>query len=297
MNRLPDFIIIGAMKAATSTLHEQLAAQPGIFMSRPKEPNFFSDDSQYALGINWYTSLFAAAPSSSLCGESSTHYTKLPTWPHTIARMQKHFPLAPKCIYIMRDPIDRLISHYIHEWTQQVISEPINTAIDSHPELIHYSCYAKQIQPFLEAFGSDSILPVFFESLSERPQFELERVCRFIGYADSPHWNADLQRQNASAERLRKSAWRDALTNLPGMAALRRTLIPRSIRDWVKSFWSMKNRPVLTPANRDRLTSLFNEDLAILSRYLGCPINVHDFRAVALQTQPHWVPSALETVA
>jgi len=41
---LPDFIIIGAMKSATSTLHEQLRLQSGIFMSTPKEPNFFSDE-------------------------------------------------------------------------------------------------------------------------------------------------------------------------------------------------------------------------------------------------------------
>ena len=54
MDRLPDFIIIGAMKSATSTLHEQLAVQPGIFMSRPKEPNFFSNDEIVARGLDWY---------------------------------------------------------------------------------------------------------------------------------------------------------------------------------------------------------------------------------------------------
>ena len=46
----PDFIVIGAMKSATTTLHEQLARQPGFFMSRPKEPNFFSDDENYGRG-------------------------------------------------------------------------------------------------------------------------------------------------------------------------------------------------------------------------------------------------------
>ena len=54
----PDFIVIGAMKSATTTLHEQLARQPGVFMSRPKEPNFFSDDAIYARGWGWYSSLF-----------------------------------------------------------------------------------------------------------------------------------------------------------------------------------------------------------------------------------------------
>src|SRR3954447_7628759 len=55
----PDFIAIGAMKCATTTLHEQLARQGSLFMSRPKEPNFFSDDRNYARGMDWYHSCFA----------------------------------------------------------------------------------------------------------------------------------------------------------------------------------------------------------------------------------------------
>ena len=83
----PDFIIIGAMKCATSTLHEQLALQPGFFMSTPKEPNFFSDDDCFARGLDWYRGLFAEAPEGSIRGESSTHYTKLPTHPRTVERL------------------------------------------------------------------------------------------------------------------------------------------------------------------------------------------------------------------
>ena len=111
----PDFILIGAMKSATSTLHAQLAQQPGIFMSTPKEPNYFSDDQQYALGEDWYDNLFAAAKPGELCGESSTHYTKLPDYPHTIERMKKRLA-APRLVYVMRHPVDRLVSHYIHQW-------------------------------------------------------------------------------------------------------------------------------------------------------------------------------------
>ena len=89
MNRLPDFIVMGAMKSATSTLHEQLSMQHGLFMSEEKEPNFFSNDEVYAKGLDWYSSLFANAPPGAACGESSTHYTKLPTYPQTVARMRE----------------------------------------------------------------------------------------------------------------------------------------------------------------------------------------------------------------
>ena len=59
---LPDFFIIGAMKCGTSTLQAQLARQDGVFMTTPKEPNFFSDDDIFAKGRAWYEGLFADAP-------------------------------------------------------------------------------------------------------------------------------------------------------------------------------------------------------------------------------------------
>src|SRR5262245_52999483 len=133
----PDFIVIGAMKSATTTLHEQLARQPGIFMSHPKEPNFFSDDAIYARSWGWYGELFRRAGPADLRGESSTHYTKLPTYPRTIDRVKRDLPRL-KLIYVMRHPIDRLISQYVHEVTAGRISAGLREALDCHPELIDY---------------------------------------------------------------------------------------------------------------------------------------------------------------
>src|ERR1700722_5627445 len=102
----PDFIVIGAMKSATTTLHEQLARQPGLFMCRPKEPNFFSDDENYSRGWGWYEAMFRPAAPEDLRGESSTHYTKLPSYRRTVDRMVHDLPRL-KFIYVMRHPIDR----------------------------------------------------------------------------------------------------------------------------------------------------------------------------------------------
>ncbi|MDO5706469.1 MAG: sulfotransferase domain-containing protein, partial [Paracoccus sp. (in: a-proteobacteria)] len=113
---MPDFLIIGAMKCGTSTLAAQLGAQTGIFVTTPKEPNFFSDDAEWARGIDWYRALFDGAAPGDLKGEASTHYTKLPNHPHTLERLRPHVP-APRLIYLIRNPLDRLVSHYIHEWT------------------------------------------------------------------------------------------------------------------------------------------------------------------------------------
>ncbi|HIF55527.1 MAG TPA: sulfotransferase, partial [Methylococcaceae bacterium] len=84
-----------------------------------------------------------------MCGESSTHYTKLPDYPFAVDRMAKSLT-SPKLIYVMRHPVDRLVSHYIHQWTQNIFTCDINAAIDQYEELTAYSCYARQLAPYFE---------------------------------------------------------------------------------------------------------------------------------------------------
>ncbi len=284
MGRTPDFIIIGAMKSATSSLHEQLARQPGIFMSTPKEPNFFSDDDVYAQGMAWYTGLFSAAPPDALCGESSTHYTKLPTHPHTVNRIAEAVPDA-RFVYVMRHPIDRLVSHYIHEWTTRVIDAPIDEAVTTHPELIEYGLYTKQLAPYIEQFGAGRILPVFFDCVNRNSQAELERVCRHIGYTATPAWVEDLGERNVSKDRLRKSRLRDALVYAPGISFVRKHLVPQSMRDRVKGLWQMRERPALGEETERMLKARFDEDLATLGAWLGVPLTCDTFKDVTQSLQ------------
>ncbi|NEQ32781.1 MAG: sulfotransferase [Leptolyngbya sp. SIO4C5] len=283
----PDFIIIGAMKCATTTLHEQLVAQPHIFMSTPKEPNFFSDDSEYDKGIGWYSSLFAEAKAEDLCGEASTHYTKLPTYPQAVERLKSHVPDA-KLIYMMRHPVDRLVSHYIHEWTQRVISTDINSALSTHPELTAYSQYSYQLQPFFEAFGREQVLPVFFERFCVHPQSELERICRFIGYSGHPVWQDEFERGNASTERLRRSAWRDLLVEAPVLKQIRKQFVPKEFRNWIKSWWTLKEKPQLSADNLAFLKEKFDPDLNILGNWLGWELDYDNFKETVRDRVPAW---------
>ncbi|NEP08669.1 MAG: sulfotransferase [Symploca sp. SIO2C1] len=287
MNNCPDFLIIGAMKCATTLLHDQLAPQSGIFMSELKEPNFFSNDEEYTKGMEWYLSHFKPASVDDLCGESSTHYTKLPTYPQTIERMQKHLPDV-KLIYIMRHPIDRLISHYSHEWTMLVISEEINQAITKYPELIDYSRYSMQLKPYFEAFGQERVLPVFFERLVSHSQEELERVCRFLGYQGTPEWK-DLSATNLSNERWRSGPLRTFLVQNPALKVIRQNLIPKSWRDQVRKSWSLKEKPEIEPQQIDYLKTIFDEDLAVLGSWLGTELSCDNFKATVKERSREWV--------
>ena len=286
MRRLPDFVIIGAMKCATSTLHDQLAMQPGLFMSTPKEPCFFSNNDVWGKGLQWYSSLFANAKEGDLCGESSTHYTKLPTYPQTLDRMQATIPHA-KLIYVIRHPIDRLISHYIHDWSENLIRDSVNDAIHGYPDLVNYSRYAMQIQPFLDTYGPDKVLLVFFERMTAKPQLEFERICQFLKYSGNPKWETD-HATNISEKRLRKSSLRDAIVLNPLVTMLRRRLVPQSFRDSIKTRWQMKERPKISDENQNLLERVFDEDLMNLSGLMGIEVNCRNFKETASEFVPVW---------
>lgn len=294
MGRFPDFVVIGAMKCATSTLHDQLALQPGIFMSSPKEPNFFSDDPNCRENLDTYKALFERAGADEICGESSTHYTKRPTYPMTVDRMKEIIPDA-KLIYVMRDPLARLTSHYIHDWTENIIRTDINQAVRTNPGLVDYGRYSMQLKPFFEAYGPRRMLPVFFERLIAHPQAELERICEFIGYRGHPVWAETQAQSNVSRQRLRKSRLRDTIVYAPIVSPLRETLVPQRIRNRIKGFWQMRERPALSPHVREQLEQVFEEDLATLGHWLGIELHCGDlFGNIVSDIIPRWNQATLQ---
>ncbi len=260
---LPDFLLVGAMKCGTSTLAAQLGAQPGLFMTDPKEPNFFSDDAIFAKGRDWYERLFDQA-GRDIKGEASTHYTKLPTHPATLGRMRAMLD-APRIIYLIRDPVARAVSHYIHEWTMGVMSGEIERAFAEHAELIEYGRYAMQIAPYVKAYGKDNVLILSLETMKAAPQSTLERVCEFLGHDGRPEWREDHARVNASGERVKRFPMHRLVFDNPVAATLRRTLVPQSIRDRIKKSRQIQDRPELTPALTHKLRTIYTKDFARLN--------------------------------
>ena len=262
---LPDFLIIGAMKCGTSTLQAQLAHQPGVFMTTPKEPNYFSDDPVFAKGQAWYEALFAEAAPDDLKGEASTHYTKLPTHPETIARMRVVLT-TPRLIYMIRDPMSRAISHYIHGWSEGRFGPDAAEAFRQTPELVEYGCYGMQIAPYVEAYGADRIHLTSLEQVNADPEAEFGRIAAFLGLPEGTVWIHDLPAQNVSARRVRRLPLQGLLIDNPVATALRRALVPKSIRSRVRAQRTLADRPEIPPDLQVRLESRFLEDRAQLAR-------------------------------
>lgn len=262
---LPDFLIVGAMKCGTTTLQAQLAAQPGVFMTTPKEPNFFSDDAVFARGLDWYRGLFADAAPGDLKGEASTHYTKLPTHPRTLERLRPHLPAA-RIVYMIRNPLQRAVSHYIHEWSEGRMGADPVAEFARHSEMVDYGRYGWQIAPWIEAYGPEAVLLSSLEQLTAAPGDELSRIARHIGLAGGAVWRDELGAQNVSAERVRRLPFESLLVHNPVATTLRRALVPKRLRRAIRDARRIKARPELPASLRADLQARFLGDRALLAR-------------------------------
>ena len=111
--RLPDFVVIGAMKSGTSSLHEYLDSLPDVCMSRPKEPAYFVPERFAWRSEEWYSGFFTAKPLARHRGEVSPHYSIRHVYPGVVERMHAVMPDA-RIVYLVRDPIERIRSEWMH---------------------------------------------------------------------------------------------------------------------------------------------------------------------------------------
>ena len=282
--RLPDVVIIGAMKCGTSTLHRQLAADPRFFMSEPKEPCFFSDDEQWARGLDWYRGLFASAAPDQRCGESSTHYAKLPTHPRTVDRMLE-VGLSARFVYVVRDPADRLVSQFIHEWSEGRCGRSIERAVRRLPEMLDYGAYGRQLRPYVDAFGPDRVLVLPFEVMKTDPQLLMAALGRFLEVPNL-RWT-DLRADNVSSERIRRSVFTEAYSGSLVRRAVK-AVLPVSAYERGKRLFQMQGRPRLSDELRRRAAATLHEDAEVLEHALGVPVRDRPWAEV----HADWVRSA-----
>ena len=191
-----DFLVIGGMKCASTTMHEDLSKHPMIECGKKELNALLKSDPAEVATI--YSDNFRGATAEKLLGDVSADYSTLPTNPGVARRA---FEIAPnlKIIYIVRNPIRRAISHHQHmiNWSGEgQMVRDINVAIKNHPELISYSCYAMQLQPWIEAFGLQNILVVKFEDYVGNRIATANEVCSFLGLPA-----ADLELSDSGANR------------------------------------------------------------------------------------------------
>lgn len=222
MSHKPNFFIIGAAKSGTTSLHDYLSAHPDIFLSDPKEPGFFVPELDYYPGDErWYLGLFARAGSSRYRGESSTHYSKLPVYGGVPERIAGFVDEAPRFVYLMRDPVQRAISHYWHSVRKHEEHRSIDEAVRRGVRYRAFSDYRMQLEPYFDTFGRQCVYALTFEDLVARPR---ESVAALLEWLDLPPMpaGAALEKKNARPDRIRRVRGRGRLQTFRHSAAWER---------------------------------------------------------------------------
>lgn len=269
--RLPNFLVIGAMKGGTTALYKLLCTRPDVYMPAVKEPDFFAIDRVWQHGVNWYADMFRDAGQAVALGEASTSYSKCTEFPGVAARIAKVLPHV-RLIYVLRHPIERAISMYHHNVLMRRESDPIDQALLHRAMYLDASRYAMQIKQYLDLFERSQLLVVKSEDLRSAPQQTLERVADFLGLPqghvypdDGIHYATNSRRQETSLSlAVSRSAW------YPKVAGL----VPAALRRGVRDLLTQQAPADLSTAKpsastRACLTEALARDIDELQRILG----------------------------
>jgi hypothetical protein len=272
---LPNLVVVGGLKCGTTSLHHYLNLHPEIEMSRPKELNFFVAELNWPLGPEWYTSHFSGR--AAVRGESSPHYTNRPRFEGVPERMRSVLGEA-RLVYMVRDPIDRMLSHYLHPVGGGYDNRTLTDAFaDPESAYVTRSRYFFQLEPYLEAFGEERIEIVGREELKRDRAATMRRVFDFLG-VDPGFRSQQFEREweTGTAKGGGRFRLMDRAVRLPGLRAIDRNFdrLPESLR-WLVELVvhdpgaGAAPKPRIPPPVRQRLADLFRDDVARLERVAG----------------------------
>lgn len=239
------------MKCGTTSLYNYLAQHPEVATSPIKEVSFFNSPSRFSKGFDFYQNLWDWNPEQHKYAlEATPGYTRVTHQKYlnaadNIDRISKSHKINFKFIYILRNPIDRVESHYtqgrkyLHQDTARPISEGINR------EIIDTSKYAMQIDEYYQRFSPENILLLDFEDLKNNPERLLKHACKFLEInQDFEFKGVDLVHNPYKSESSR--------VFLPGYSAFRKTeyvkdlisFMPRSVKQKAQVFRNLFARKI-----------------------------------------------------
>jgi hypothetical protein len=247
-NNIPNLFIVGAMKSGTSSLHNYLGTHPEIYMSEFKEPQYFSDQDRDISRRNFkseteYLDLFKTANNVKIIGEASTNYSKIPEFTNVPQRIKQFSPDA-KIIYIMRDPVERALSHYWERVKRYLEGRDLLTTIKNEPEIINVGYYAMQLKPYIETFGSDRIFILTLESLKADKTATLKAIFDWLE-VDTNIRVPDTGKHNVGEAEVQQ------FIGAPLVSILRQTPLWSTIVKLIPKFITDRLRKLTKPVKRD----------------------------------------------
>jgi hypothetical protein len=193
---LPNFVVIGAMKAGTVSLGHYLDEHPHVFLGRGgrfNEPNYFIAEQNWPRGRGWYESLFDRAGGAAAIGECSPSYTWAHVYRGVPERMAQVLPEA-RLVYVVRDPVARMQSMYMHQVSAGRERRRAEVAL-LDDRYLGPSRYGFQVAAFLDHFDRSQVLVIASEELRDRPCEALSAVFSHLA-VDPAAVDLDERRQD-----------------------------------------------------------------------------------------------------
>lgn len=189
----PNFIVIGAPKAATTSVCAALAEHPEVYMFPHKGTQFFNR--RYDFGWDWYLSLFKESGGAKAIGEGSANYAAGMRDAPVAERMARHLPDA-KLIYLVRHPLDRIESHFAQAIDNGMTFPSFSEAVKTFPPLIEASRYWSRLNDFREHYPDEQILVLFYEDFRDDAGRVLRRCLEFLDVSTDYEPSSNSTRRN-----------------------------------------------------------------------------------------------------
>ena len=271
MRSLPNFLIIGAQKSGTTSLYHYFKEHPQIFMSPVKEPNFFVGDAwQQADGpehaaIEGYAALFNGVADQVAIGEASPSYLPSRGAPERIAARLHN----PKLIAVLRNPVERAYSHWLHNIKNGRETLDFRRALDAEQErlaadpnsrfgYVYSGHYHRHLTRYLQVFARDQLRVHLFDDLVADPGAVVKDLFGFLGVDDA--FQPKLERHNVSGlPRGRMGQLYDRLRKNPGAVRGVKRVVPGKVRDLLRE--RFLSRPGLPGDVRQELIAIYRDEI------------------------------------
>jgi len=283
---MPNFFIVGAPKAGTTSLYHYLKQHPDIFISDPKELNFFSSEEIINQGLYYkslvvnkyeeYEKYFINSKNKKAIGEASVSYLYYSEVPK---RIYKLIPNA-KIIIMLRDPVKRGFSHYQMDkrlgyiklsFEDVIFKKSDSKFLDLYfQQYIEQGFYYENVKRYFDVFGKKNVKILLFDNFKNSTIDVIREVFIFLGLDES--FFPNLSEQYNRFRRIKNPIFQFFYKQIIIRFLIKRAF-PNKIRRLIENIFSDDTKPELNWDSKKYLYNLYLNDILKLEKLIGMNLN------------------------